>query len=80
MEVTKVKEAARLLDQYEKLNKFLRESPDNAETMTFTLRKGKDSKSLTLKAQPLVGFNVVTVASDLMEETLDELRKLGVEV
>lgn len=80
MEVTKVKEAYRLLEQYEKLKKFLDDSPDDPESITFTLRKGKESKSVTLRPYPLPGFDMLSHVESLEVETLNELRKLGVDV
>ena len=79
MEVTKVKKAAELLDQYERLGKFLAEAPDNPETLTLTLRNGRNSKSLSLKHDERL-FDAVALAENLRNELLEEMRGLGVDV
>lgn len=79
MEVTKVKKAAELLEQYERLGKFLSEAPNDPETFTLTLRSGRDSKSLSLKHDERF-FDAIALAKGLRQNLLEEMRELGVEV
>lgn len=78
MKSDQVIEAARLLDQVDKLRRFLDESPDNPESITFTFRKGRDSKSLTLRPYPLPNFDLVDIIQQLEIDTIKTLEGIGV--
>jgi hypothetical protein len=75
----KVVKGARLIDQLEKLNDFLREAPANSDTLTITFRAGKYSRSLSVKDDATI-TNIRSLVESVRDETIARIQELGIEL
>lgn len=79
MKTDDVVEGARLIDQLNKLDDFLRSAPANSDILTITFRDGRLSKSLTLRDDTTI-TNIRQVVEEIREKTLDAILDLGIEL
>ena len=77
MEVSKVKLAAKLLGQYDKVDEFLNRTT-GCDGITVTFRAKARTKSCSFDAT--VAMHVQAAMRDLLGELRDDLRELGVEI
>lgn len=79
MTPTNVIEAARLIEQYNKLGGFLKEVPQSANSMTITFREGRENKSITISDDKRL-VDIRNIIVNLRAETLKEIIALGVDM
>ena len=71
--------AAKLISQLEKLESFLDEAPQDADTLTITFRKGKYSKSLSLNDKNTI-VDLRETVKNIYTQTIARVVEMGVEV
>jgi len=79
MKAEDVTQCAQLLDQLAKLEGFLLAAPANANTLTITLRRGKNGKSLSLNDQ-ITTKGLRQVVENIRDETRQRILDMGVEI
>lgn len=72
-------QAARLLEQLEKIDMFIDQAPEDAENLTLTLRKGKYSKSVTLSNQHTI-VEIRNLVNHIRNQTAERIQELGIEL
>ena len=79
MNTNDVVEGARLIDQLNKLDDFLRSAPANSDILTITFRDGRLSKSLTLRDDATI-TNIREMVEQIREKTIDAILELGIKL
>ena len=79
MKSEQVKEAARLIEQLEKLEAFLDQAPADADTLTLTLRKGSRSKSVSLNDK-LTIVDLRKTVEEICDQTRQWVADMGVDI
>lgn len=79
MKAKQVKEAAKLIEQLEKLEAFLADAPSDADTLTLTLRKGSRSKSVSLNDRTTI-VDLRKTVEKICDQTRRWVADMGVDI
>lgn len=74
-----VLDTARLIEQREKLLIFLRDAPDDADIMTITFRKGKRSRTISIRSGCEIA-DIREVIEGMLDDTNNKLLEAGVTI